>query len=197
MKRPLPLSCLGIAILGLAVDGQAQELITFDDLPGNGAISNGYAGLDWDNFYNMDVTSAPPGSGYYCSAVSPPIVAFNAYGAPASIISPNGQIDLDSAYLTAALDDYPSLTVAVQGFLGSTMLYNSYYTIHDNGPILIDFNYDGIDSATFTTFPSVQFAMDNVTITVPEPGTWAAMLMGAGVGGYMVNRRSLKAYQLR
>ena len=45
-----------VVALGLATPGQAQTLINFDDLnPGFGSqIANGYAGLNWDNFYALN-----------------------------------------------------------------------------------------------------------------------------------------------
>ena len=45
-----------------------------------------------------------PNSGYYAGTVSPPNVAYNPGGNPASIIS-TGQFNFVSAYLTAAWND--------------------------------------------------------------------------------------------
>lgn len=63
-------------------------LITFDDLPPAGIrlleVPNGYAGLQWDNFYYVNplLRGFQP-SGYYNGMVSAPQVAFNWYANPA------------------------------------------------------------------------------------------------------------------
>jgi hypothetical protein len=185
MKQLLKFVCIGIAFLGVISVGNAQVLLTFDDLPTRygvpSHIPNGYGGLDWSNFGVLD-GSLP---GYVAAVVSPPNVAFGA-GNPATISTPSGLFDLDSAYLTAALN-VATLNIQVQGFVGATMLYNNTYAVNDSGPTLINFNYDGVDSVTFTS--GSIFAMDNLTVTVPEPSSWAIMLLAAVLSGVGANRR--------
>ena len=106
--------------------------------------------------------------GYYSGVVSPNNVAFNENGDPASITVSGGLFDLDSAYLTSAIDSVPLLDIQVQGFVGATMLYNNTYTVNNSGSTLINFDYSGIDSVTFTSGEE-PFAMENLTVSVPEP----------------------------
>jgi hypothetical protein len=105
MKLQSKLMCIGIAFLGATTAGNAQVLLTFDDLstvppvpgePGEGVIPNGYGGLDWNNFGVLDGMEAQPTYGYNTGVVSSPNVAFNEYGSPASIATPSGLFDLDS-----------------------------------------------------------------------------------------------------
>jgi hypothetical protein len=84
--------------------------------------------------------------------------------------------DLDSAYLTSAIDSVPLLDIQVQGFVGATMLYNNTYTVNNSGSTLINFDYSGIDSVTFTSGEE-QFAMDNLTVFVPEPKSLNLILL--------------------
>jgi hypothetical protein len=196
MKQLLKLACIGMAFLGASAVGDAQELLTFDDLPttppgpgqaGVGFLPNGYGGLDWGNFNVIDGLAVDPSYGYYTGVVSPSNVAFNVNGFPASISIDSGLFDLDSAYLTAALNLDTPLDIEVQGFDGATMLYDNTYTVNNSGPTLIDFNYEGVNSVTFTTSPAQQFAMDNLTVTiVPEPSVMGLLVFG---GSAFLSRR--------
>jgi len=81
-------------------DQYHHETLTFDDLsPGEFSIpiTNGYGGMQWNNF---GVVAGAIGNGYQTGTVSPPNVAFNESGSPASI-SFTGTFTLKSAYLTS------------------------------------------------------------------------------------------------
>ena len=127
---------------------------------------------------------------YYTGVVSPSNVAFNEYGNSAYVAKPGGLFDLHSAFLTAALNLSSLLNIQIQGFLGATMLYNNTYTVNNGGPTLIDLNYDGVDIVTFKSSPAQQFAMDNLTVTVPEPSIFALFILGAFLIGRRILHRS-------
>jgi hypothetical protein len=202
MKKNLSKLIGSLIVAGLAASAQAQtELITFDDLPANFAIPNGYAGLSWNNFYalngvNYNAGDGVSASGYANGLVSPNNVVYNAEGNPAYIIG--GQFNLNSAYLTAAWNN--GLQLEVQGFVGGTLSYDNTYTVNATGPALINFNYLGVDRVNFISSGGVnagfgdsgeQFAMDNLSATiVPEPTTLAM----AGLSGLslMLFRRRRK-----
>ena len=182
MKLLFTVLSVGIGFFGTIALGNAQGVLTFDSLPsgdyrggpGYAAVPNGYGGLNWNNFGVVNGAEMSPSNGYasvlgyYSGVVSPNNVAFNEYGDPASITVSGGLFDLDSAYLTSAIDSVPLLDIQVQGFVGATMLYNNTYTVNNSGSTLINFDYSGIDSVTFTSGEE-QFAMDNLTVFVPEP----------------------------
>jgi hypothetical protein len=201
MKQRHKFVCLGIAIFGMAAIGNSQTLLTFDDIPtappspgepDQGIVPNGYGGLNWDNFGVLNGLESETTYGYFNGLVSTPNVAFNEYGSPASIASPGGMFDLGSAYLTAALNLSTPVNVEVQGFSGNTMLYDNTYTVYNNAPTLIDFDYEWVDEVNFITASPRWFAMDNLTVTiVPEPGSWAIMLV-ATASGFAVMRRRLR-----
>jgi len=199
MRTLLRLTCIGIASLGVTATGNGQVLLTFDDLPttpstqgnpGTGVIPNGYGGLDWSNFGVIDGVEAQHTYGYYTGVVSPSNVAFNEYGNSAYVAKPGGLFDLHSAFLTAALNLSRPLNIQIQGFLGATMLYNNTYTVNNSGPTLIDLNYDGVDIVTFTSSPGQQFAMDNLTVTVPEPSIFTLFLLGTLLFRWCILHRS-------
>jgi hypothetical protein len=197
------------AVAGIA--SARAQIITFDDLPnpaGNGSsvVPNGYGGLQWQNFnYLNGVTLAFNPSGYQYADVSPDNVAFNDQSQPATITSGTA-FDLDSAYLTAGWRD--GLQVEVEGFVGATLTYDNTYTLISTAPILINFNYTGVDKVVFTSSGGTlnpnyhdpdpmepphpyaeQFAMDNLTINAtPEPSTVAL----AGLGFSLMLYRRLR-----
>ena len=177
----------------------SAQTITFDDLnpetlagspyPFDAPIPDGYAGLQWNNVWVLDVPqnlqADPAATGYKDGLVSGNNVAFNDRGNPASISG--GAFNLNSAYLTAAWNN--GLQVEVQGYVGATLTYDNTYTLNTTGPSLITFNYLDVDEVNFISSGGVnaglsgigtEFAMDNMAISAdPEPTSLAY----AGLGG--------------
>ncbi|WP_315791141.1 PEP-CTERM sorting domain-containing protein [Fischerella sp. JS2] len=166
---------------------QAQAVtITFDDLPGSeNPIANGYAGLNWKNFYYLNTTSFTP-SGYVNGTVSPENVAYNSFEKTVAISTVDNIFDFDSTYLTAAWND--NLTVLVEGFIGGESgqkKYSQTIVLNTQAPTLFTFDFFGIDYLKFTSSggknagyngKGTHFAMDNFTFKkkakpVPEPAT--------------------------
>src|SRR5690242_5882980 len=123
MKTILILLLASAAFTTTAV---TPSIIMFDDLSPatvsasgfrTDPIMNGYAGLQWQNFYVSDTRYGPyPSDGYKNGTVSPNNVAFNANGTPASLSGPT--FDLNSGYFTGAWND--GLQIRIQGFVGPT-----------------------------------------------------------------------------
>jgi len=184
--------------------------ITFDDLPASippvpppgtyPAVPAGYHGFQWFNFEVADETDSPILSGAINGIVSPKNVVFNARGNPADFSSA-AAFDLNSAYLTAIWND--GLQVEVQGFAGTTLIYDNIYTINTSAPVLENFNYIGVTEVNFissggTHNPAygggagTQFAMDNLTVTtIPEPGILGLLLSSAFVFFLKRNRTNV------
>jgi hypothetical protein len=168
-----------VAKLTIILPFTMTTLITFDELPdttGGIMVTNGYYGLSWSNFYELDGVNAfgNDESGYAAGVVSPRNVAYNAFGDPAYIssIRPFGFV---SAYLTAAWND--NLQVEVAGYSGAAVIYDNTYTLSATTPTLINFNYSGVTGVYFYSFGGTphsaypdagegaeHFAMDNVSI---------------------------------
>lgn len=175
-------------------------VLTFDDLTGfSGPIPNGYGGLDWSNFYYLDTTSFTP-SGYVNGTVSQPKVAFNAFGAPATVSSSN-PFTFNGAYLTGSWNN--GLNINVSGYLGGILQDSQTVTVNTTAPTWFNFNYVGIDSLTFTSSGGTSagygglgthFALDNFTYnavpkTVPEPSAVLGLLAIGGLGLVSLKRK--------
>ena len=174
--------------------------ITFDDLSagisGSGnypALANGYGGLNWNNFSAVDGTdSATASGGNHSGVVSSKNIAFNGFGSPASISG--SAFNLTSGYFTALWSD--NLQLEVKGYVGATLTYDNSYTLSTLGPLLINFNFLGVDLVQFVssggtpntayTGSGTHFGLDNLTInggnTVPDAAATGLMLSTALLG---------------
>jgi hypothetical protein len=187
---------VGVAVAIVHTKQAQAGTITFDDLPeSQNTISNGYAGLNWENFYYLNTTSFIP-SGYVNGTVSPQNVAYNGFGEPTAISTVDDSFDFNSTYLTSAWND--NLTVVVEGFVGGELgekKYSQTVVLNTQTPTLFTFNFDGIDYLKFTSSGGnnagyngngTHFAMDNFTFNkktkpVPEPITIFGSLTAGGM----------------
>jgi hypothetical protein len=205
MKTMMKTLLVATALVGaVTVSPVSATTITFDTLPGNGSlIANGYSGLDWSNF-GVSNGGDLPASGYINGRVSGLNTAFNGYGNLASF-SAATPFTLTSGYFTGAWND--GLTVNVLGLSNGVQVYSDSFVVNTSGPTLRTFDWANLTSVTFSSFGGTdvgfggggtQFALDNLTIdasAVPEPATWAMMLVGFGMMGASMRyrRRSTKA----
>ncbi len=194
MKLPIKCVFIGIALLGMSAGNAGTILLNFDSLPAGGPLSvdpplvpDGYGQLSWNNFAVANGSEFAPNTGYYTGPVSGNNEIFNEFGNPASVSIANGLFDLYSAYLTFALNLNTPLNIQVEGFDGTTLLYDNTYTVNNLGPTLIDFDYTGVSQVTFISSPGQQFVMDNMTVNVPDESNTLG-LFGATMGGLMVLR---------
>ena len=188
----------------------SATLVTFDNLPGNGAAPPaGYGGLNWPQAWGV-LDAVNEGNvfgpnGYTAGMVSPRNVAYVGEGATAAFTStsPGAKFYFYSAYLTAAWND--GFTLRVTGSFSGTQLYDNLYTLNASAPMLINFNYFGVDRVEMVmTAPGVhhagyaysgnQFLMDNMSVA-PEPAT--TLLMALGLCGLLLTRRKNKRTNLR
>ncbi|MDX2241198.1 MAG: PTPA-CTERM sorting domain-containing protein [Leptolyngbyaceae cyanobacterium bins.302] len=201
--KTLTATVIGAACLtaGSAVDAYALTL-TFDEIATEGSISNGYGGLNWDNFYVLNSTTFFGGApnGYKFGTASPEKVAYNAFGAPASVLKGSQPFTLNSAYLTAAWND--GLNILIEGIQGINTVYSTTVVVDTTSPTLFNFNWSGIDSLRFTSFGGVnagyggggtQFALDNLTINatpIPTPALLPGLI---GMGVMALRKRKAEA----
>jgi len=193
------LSVVGMGLL-LSISSLASaDTLTFDDIAadGIGSIPNGYGGFDWNDFgyikngYYND-------SGYNNGVVSGDYVAYNEYAQVATVT--DTLFNFDGAYLTAAWNN--GLSIDVKGYLNNVEIYSQTVVVDTTGPTWFEFNYDGVDAVTFSSYGGVDagldgggthFAMDDFTFNgeVPTPSSLAALL-GMGVMGMIAVRRRRK-----
>jgi hypothetical protein len=171
--------------------------VTFDDLyETNGSSSQippGYGGLNWSNFNFFNALTALNPSGYKAGMVSPPNVAYNGGGNPASIIGPV-PFDLLSAALTAAWNN--NLNVDVKGYVGTNMTYERNVILSATAPTTVQFNYYGVNSVSFASSGGTQysgytgtgklFVMDNVTVVPHDTPSVAPLVQQLAKAGGMI-----------
>lgn len=193
--------------LACAITVQAQGVVTLDfsgfTLPFYGqteSVPDGYGSLQWSNFYVINPANSfqgPYESGFQ-HAVSSGNIIWNGNGGPAQISSAT-PFDFDSAWFTS--DWMDGLQIVALGYRDGVLLYDTAFTINTASPTLIPLNYQNIDQVAFsasggTPNPSYsgygpEFAIDDLTLNVPEPTNLSLMLTGfAGLGATLVlNKR--------
>ncbi len=185
------------AILGLFLISSVPAnavVIGFDDLPppsSSGLVPFTYAGLSRLNAGYVSETSMP-GTNYEFGVVSAPNAAFNSSGLTASFSSTSGTFDLNSAFFLGQVT-FTSV-VTVTGFLDRIQVQQKVFSVLGSIPIEETFNWAGLDEVRFKG-DSFNIILDNLDVTissaVPEPSTWAMLILGfAGVGFLAYRRRN-------
>lgn len=182
--------CVALIAPSIAV----AQLITFDNLHTTETpIPNGYGGLNWTNFRVLNVFTYNLASGYKNAAVSPPNVAYNAFGDPASF-SATHPFTLQSLYLTAAWND--GMNIQIDGLSGGVVTHTADVTVNTSGPAIFTLDWQSVDDVTLVASGGTHhagysgvgtaFAMDNLQVTsVPEAGTlWICGLLSAAAMAY-------------
>jgi hypothetical protein len=193
----LPLTFLTIFSF-TSVSSRSQTVITFDDIAhSNGDstyITNGYQGLDWNNIATLNPIlklaqdgPSPTNGLYYNGMVSASNVAFGGFTSPTEIYSVSSNFNFLSVYMTGAWNS--NLNVEVQGFGGTTLLYDQTVVLVGTTATQIAFNYVDIDRLVFNSYGGEEalgidggpiFVMDNFTFEfIPEPSSLLLTALGA------------------
>jgi len=183
---------IGALLAGASLGAMANTTITFDDLVSDTdgiEIADGYAGLNWDNFYVLNGTDY--GAGYAAGVVSGSNVALNWYDHPASFSNGAG-FNLVSLYVTKAW--YSGVT-HIEGYSGSSLVYSADVTSSTTSPTFVSLNWVNVTNVVISDGDaSYHSAIDNITIAaVPEPETYAMLLAGLGLVGVAARRRQKQA----
>ena len=149
----------------LATVSASQVTINFDVLPAYYfAVTNGYGGLNWTNFYSGP-GSLTPGSGWSAGVISPPNVAGNGGGGTGTI-SRSSPFDLISCYVTAVFSSVQQ--VEAKGYNDGVLLYDLTNNLSDTTPTNFQFGYLGVTEVDFISLlsgsPGGYLAMDNMVV---------------------------------
>ena len=122
------------------------------------------------------------------------LVAGQQYVFSYDLFSPsNGQANEFNATLTGQVGAADTLgPFSAQGFGSNWVIETSDFTATTAGPytLTLSFTGDGV--------PAADFVLDNVAISaVPEPSTWAMMILGFCGLGFMAYRRKQNGLSLR
>jgi hypothetical protein len=197
MSTPKRLLLLVTSLLLVSASSFAG-VITFDQLPGDGRmIPDGYAGLTWTNFGDINAELANLSKGDQKGMVSAPNVAFSIPGAPSATISSAATFSLGSGWFTSAV--FSEQPLIISGLLNGVKVDSMNVMLNSSEPVHVVFNWSGINQVVFSLanapIPSsasplqsggVGFVLDNLVINnsvrsaVPEPVS--LLLLSSGVG---------------
>lgn len=182
----------------------SAEILDFEtpDTPDFQYLIGPYAGLNFTNFATVDRNGYGP-SGYANVVVSGDQSACGCaqdFGQTISSITSASTFDFRSGYFASAWRDNATLTIS--GFLGANQLYSLNYLLQTIDPQYLQLDIFGVDRVEFSISGGTKsdilpgdgdyFAVDDLDISVnavPEPATWAMMLLGFGAVGAATRRR--------
>ncbi|CAF1511339.1 unnamed protein product [Rotaria sp. Silwood1] len=145
-----------------------SNLITFDTITNepSGEVPSDYIGLQWKNFYVMNVTAFPfySTSGFYTARQSG-YIAYNKNGSTMTISS-NPPYVFNLYSLIASSGFQNRLKLIMIGKRSSKIWGSAMYPLYTHWPQLIELNYLNIDSITFSTTDPAEFAIDNLCISI-------------------------------
>lgn len=194
MKMKLIVAAIGL--LSTLSANAALTVVDFESVPGavaassNNQIPDGYAGLHWDaNFYALH-RDYLPGSGYDYGSIGD-WVGYSAYANPTGFSS-DADFDFKGLYLASAWTAAEQVTIG--GYNNGSLLYSTTVTAtnaQDDLPQLFAVNWKGVDEIRFSGYSS-HIVVDNLQLKitpVPEPETYAMLMAGLGVMGFVARRR--------
>jgi len=170
------------------------DVITFDEnqaLDLTGQISEGYGGLNWDNFFIINESEIPELNSEN-GAVSGEWAATTEWGIISAV---DDQVfDFTGAYLSGIEDD--GLLVNVIGYKDFEEMYATSVVVNTEETKWFEFDFNQIDELVFwaegsSPYNSWNFLMDNFTYQVPEP----AIVTCIGIsllflGGFRIIKRA-------
>ena len=156
----------------LATATASNVTANFDILPAYYyAVSNGYSGLNWSNFYAGSSTLTP-NSGWSAGVISQSNVAGNGGGVTATITQTN-PFNLISSYVTAVFSS--SQQFEIQGYNAGVLLYDTTNNLSDITPTNFQFDYIGVTEVDFISLlsgsPGGYLAMDNMVFAEGTGGS--------------------------
>ncbi|HXT19951.1 MAG TPA: hypothetical protein VN923_04295 [Thermoanaerobaculia bacterium] len=139
---------------------------------GTGKVPSGYAGLDWDYLNALDPLSvAPPG--YVNTLASGRYVGYSSSGF-AVTISRRGGFDFHGGYFGIGLQQAHGEHLHARAYRGDTLVADDEVVLSVLGPVWLDAEYGDVDRVVLSTARYWQFAVDDLSVSVPGGDSNAA-----------------------
>ncbi|MDD4881070.1 MAG: PEP-CTERM sorting domain-containing protein [Gallionellaceae bacterium] len=195
------LLCLGLTPLAQATVTGTTTL-TFDDIfsadpwvPDDAVadLAPVYGGLQWDSriklinqdYYLGTGDTNYSGAGYHTGVVSGDWAIYNIDASAVSFYD-TAAFTFMSADVTRATSDG---SVSFYGYRNGVQTESMVVNATTSGPTLVNFNWTNVDKVTFSSDGS-DAVLDNITVSaVPEPETYAMLMAGLGMMGFVARRR--------
>lgn len=184
---------LSAAICAAVVSTNANAvLMTFDDLSSSPArVEDGYHGFDWSDFdvFGVNVITRFVGTGFDYGTVSEHNVLSHTTAAVHNpYISRSEPFDLNSLYITRSKFDEKTI---IEGYSNGVLVHRTGIETKWTEPTFVELNWPHIDKFLVVRGTRDFAVIDNLDYTVsvvPEPSTYAMLLAGLGLVGFMGKR---------
>ena len=217
--RSISFAAIAAAALALPASAQAADILDFEGLANNAQVGGFYAGYSFSSKALALIDSDAGGTGVFANEPSPDTImwVYSGTGGPSTSAWVNVAAGFDtgiSFFYQAGLE--PAYVNVYDGFGASGNLLGSVAlppqrtgndcTGDPTGPLCnwtaAGVGFAGIAKSVEFEGPSGYFAFDDLAFgvappsgAVPEPATWALMLLGFGaIGGAMRRQRTRVAY---
>lgn len=205
-----------LAICALAASGTvlsapaSAEIITFSNLPSGNCAFIGSTVTSGSFTFDANDSFFVCNPGVIQNNTTPALIDANATSIITMSLTGGGTFDLNSffaggrtnGFQTSVPSPYQgSLGLTVEGFFvgGGSVSSTFLFTGTNWEEFFLPSTFADLTSATFTAFGNTQvpeFLIDDITVNgdfqnsvVPEPSTWAMMLLGFGAVGFSMRRR--------